>query len=333
MYVIPIDEIAEREYIRMIDLERKEPGRRMAVTAVTLAAAIALVLGSAAAGKKNNAADPIDENMESTIYLSTADREESTGAEGTPEENTGTGNTVEETADRISTETAADEEPEDESSQSAAESKVRNDGEFVSEVLEPAGKEQYASKELLLINPWHLLPEDYEPELEAVEYGHSMDECAAEHLKDMLADCREEGLSPLICSSYRDRAKQEILFENDVRRFMYRGYSEEEARIETAKNVAVPGSSEHEAGLAADIVYAGYQSLDETQEQNETQQWLMEHCHEYGFILRYPRDKQEITGITYEPWHYRYVGLEAAEEITSRGICLEEYLGVIDEIR
>ena len=212
----------------------------------------------------------------------------------------------------------------------ASYSKVVTDGRYVRKVLVPAGDEGYTQKELLLINPWHLLPENYEAVLENVEYGHRMDECAASHLRDMLADCRSEGYSPLICSSYRERSKQEILFENDVRRFMYRGMTEEEAREETARNVAVPGSSEHEAGLAADIVYSRHQALDESQELNETQQWLMEHCWEYGFILRYPRDKQDITGITYEPWHYRYVGYEAAEEIMERGICLEEYLGVID---
>ena len=205
------------------------------------------------------------------------------------------------------------------------------DGRAAGEMIRSIDTGKYTDKELILVNPWHLLPEDYEAELENVEYGHRMDECAAEDLRDMLADCRAAGYSPLVCSSYRERTKQETLFENDVRRFMYRGYSEEEAREETAKNVAVPGSSEHEAGLAADIVYARYQSLDESQENNATQQWLMEHCQDYGFILRYPRDKQDITGITYEPWHYRYVGYEAAEEIMSRGICLEEYLGVIDD--
>lgn len=208
--------------------------------------------------------------------------------------------------------------------------KIAADGRNIAETLDLIDGGKYTTRELILINPWHLLPEDYEADLEHVEYGHSMDACAAEHLRDMLSDCREAGNSPLICSSYRDRHKQEILFDNDVRRFMYRGYSEEEAREETARNVAVPGSSEHEAGLAVDIVYLRRQVLDESQELNETQQWLMEHCWEYGFILRYPRDKQEITGITYEPWHYRYVGYEAAREIMSRGICLEEYLGVVD---
>lgn len=224
--------------------------------------------------------------------------------------------------------TASNEEGHD----SAPGDRLKRDGKYVSEILDPAGKEEYKSKELILINPWHLLPEDYEADLEDVEYGHRMDSCAAEHLREMLSDCREAGYSPLICSSYRDRGKQEILFENDVRKFMYRGYTEEEAIKETAKNVAVPGSSEHEAGLAADIVYLRDQVLDESQEQNDTQQWLIEHCMEYGFILRYPRDKQNITGITYEPWHYRYVGKKAAAEIMSRGICLEEYLGVIDAV-
>ena len=224
--------------------------------------------------------------------------------------------------------TASNEEGHD----SAPGDRLKRDGKYVSEILDPAGKEEYKSKELILINPWHLLPEDYEADLEDVEYGHRMDSCAAEHLREMLSDCREAGYSPLICSSYRDRGKQEILFENDVRKYMYRGYTEEEAIKETAKNVAVPGSSEHEAGLAADIVYLRDQVLDESQEQNDTQQWLIEHCMEYGFILRYPRDKQNITGITYEPWHYRYVGKKAAAEIMSRGICLEEYLGVIDAV-
>lgn len=239
---------------------------------------------------------------------------------------------TEATSESAAAEAAAETAPDEEGHDSTLGNRLKSDGKYVSEVVAPAGKEEYKSRELLLINPWHLLPEDYEANLEDVEYGHKMDACAAEHLRDMLSDCRDAGFSPLICSSYRDRSKQEILFENDVRKFMYRGYSEEEAFEETAKSVAIPGSSEHEAGLAVDIVYLRYQVLDESQEQNDTQQWLMEHCMEYGFILRYPRDKQDITGITYEPWHYRYVGEKAAGEIMSRGICLEEYLGVIDTV-
>ena len=242
-----------------------------------------------------------------------------------------TGATKEETASEDSAETAAEVEPSDnDQSRSAAYAKVQEDGANATENVLSFTDSKYWGKEMILINPWHLLPEDYEADLEHVEYGHKMDACAAEHLSDMLSDCRDEGYSPLICSSYRERSKQERLFDSDVRKFMYSGMSEEEAIEETARNVAVPGSSEHEAGLAADIVYSGRQILDESQEDNETQQWLMEHCWEYGFILRYPKDKQEITGITYEPWHYRYVGTEAAEYIMKNGLCLEEYLGVVD---
>ena len=90
--------------------------------------------------------------------------------------------------------------------------------------------------------------------------------------------------------------------------------------------MARPGTSEHETGLALDIVSAAYQLLDERQAETAAQQWLMAHCAEYGFILRYPTDKGALTGVGYEPWHYRYVGKEAAEAIMGGGLCLEEYL-------
>ena len=179
---------------------------------------------------------------------------------------------------------------------------------------------------LILVNPWHYLPDDFEIETAYTEYGREFDARAVDDLEEMLADCREEGHSPLICSAYRNHDFQVRLFENDVRKWMWKGYSEEEAREETARNVAIPGTSEHEAGLAVDIVYSEMQALDEYQADNETQQWLMEHCWEYGFILRYPEDKTEITGITYEPWHYRYVGKKAAAFIRDNNLCLEEYL-------
>ena len=84
--------------------------------------------------------------------------------------------------------------------------------------------------------------------------------------------------------------------------------------------VALPGTSEHQLGLALDII------AEFDADNTATWQWLKQHCAEYGFILRYPADKEEITGISYEPWHFRYVGVEAAREIMSSGVCLEEYL-------
>ena len=314
----------------MIDIKNRVTGYREFIAGEVLLAAAVVVIGMFSQG------DLISSSFFTKNDGGTAAESPAGGPEKAPGEEAAAGATQSAASETpaLSTETAAEVEPEESSensgAQSAAYTKVQEDGQSVSDAVAPDGGRIYSEKELLLINPWHLLPEDYDPDLETVEYGHKMDECAAEHLRDMLADCREEGLSPLICSSFRERSKQERLFENDVRKYMYSGMTEEEAREETARNVAIPGSSEHEAGLAVDIVYAGRQILDEDQEDNETQQWLMEHCWEYGFILRYPYDKQDITGITYEPWHYRYVGFEAAEEIMSKGICLEEYLGVID---
>ena len=107
------------------------------------------------------------------------------------------------------------------------------------------------------------------------------------------------------------------------------GCSREEAEEQAATMVALPGTSEHQLGLAVDIVDSEYQILESSQENTPVQRWLMEHCWEYGFILRYPKEKTQLTGIIYEPWHYRYVGKEAAKEIMNAGICLEEYLGAV----
>ena len=129
-----------------------------------------------------------------------------------------------------------------------------------------------------------------------------------------------------ICSAYRTIEKQTELYENKVRRLEAEGMSHEKALERAAAEVTRPGTSEHHLGLAADIVARSYQILDEKQEETPEQQWLMKNCWKYGFILRYPTEKTEETGIIYEPWHYRYVGKEAAKEIWEKGICLEEYL-------
>jgi len=179
---------------------------------------------------------------------------------------------------------------------------------------------------LLLVNPWNPLPEDFSVTLKELPDGHSVDERCYQDLLDMLDACRAEGLSPLICSSYRTQAKQESLYQNKVERLVSQGFSREDAKAEAAKVVAIPGTSEHQLGLAVDIVDVNNQLLNSSQEDTEVQQWLMAHSWEYGFILRYPNDKSEITGIIYEPWHYRYVGKDAAKEIYDAGVCLEEFL-------
>ena len=187
------------------------------------------------------------------------------------------------------------------------------------------GTEDGGSWNLRLVNWENPLPEGFQPpELTALRNGHSIDSRAYPALQRMMDAARAEGLDPLICSSFRTWDKQSELFQRKVLSFS--GLSQQEAEAKAALWVARPGTSEHQVGLAVDIVDKGYQLLDQGQEETPVQKWLMAHCGEYGFILRYPTDKSALTGIGYEPWHYRYVGETAAREIMSQGICLEEYL-------
>lgn len=182
------------------------------------------------------------------------------------------------------------------------------------------------SWKLLLVNPWNPLPEDHSIQTVTLKNGLQVDERCYPDLQAMMDACRADGLSPVICSAYRTQEKQETLFQNKVNRLIAQGYTESEATVEAGKVVAVPGTSEHQLGLAVDIVDINNQNLDESQEHTAVQKWLMAHSWEYGFILRYPNGKSELTGITYEPWHYRYVGREDAAQIHALGVCLEEYL-------
>lgn len=180
--------------------------------------------------------------------------------------------------------------------------------------------------QMLLVNAWHKLPEDYHVELKTLANGLQVDARIYDDLNAMLTNCREAGLEPIVCSAYRTEDTQTRLYRNKVSRLLSAGWSRDTVEQEAARWVAPPGTSEHQTGLALDIVSADYQLLDEQQAQTPEQQWLMAHCWEYGFVLRYPTDKCAVTGIGYEPWHYRYVGKEAAREMQQKGLCLEEYL-------
>lgn len=181
---------------------------------------------------------------------------------------------------------------------------------------------------LVLVNRNHMVEDGYEPPLAEIENNYYFDARAVDYLKKMLEDGRKAGLDFWICSAYRTIEKQTSLFEQQVRDLKAQGYEESEARTKAATSVAYPGTSEHNLGLAVDIVARDYQILDDKQANTDEAKWLKENCWKYGFILRYPTDKMEITGIIFEPWHYRYVGEEVAKEIMERGITLEEYLGL-----
>ncbi len=156
----------------------------------------------------------------------------------------------------------------------------------------------------------------------------------AQQLRKMFAAAKEDGYSLVIVSGYRTKERSEVLYNNKVAQLKAEGYSEKDALEEAARWIAPPGTSEHHTGLAADIVQAGYftkhSSLNWVFDEYPEFEWLYEHCAEYGFILRYPKDKQDVTKITYEPWHYRYVGVEHAKKIMESGVCLEEYVGLAE---
>lgn len=179
---------------------------------------------------------------------------------------------------------------------------------------------------LCLVNASHPLTAEPDISLTELRNDQAIDSRAYPDLQEMMDAARDEGLDPLICSSYRTWKEQTLLYERKVSEYINAGYSRSSAETAAGEWVAVPGTSEHQLGLALDIVSASYQHLNEDQERTAEQRWLLENCWRYGFILRYPPSKSEITGIAYEPWHYRYVGRDAAREIFERGICLEEYL-------
>lgn len=179
---------------------------------------------------------------------------------------------------------------------------------------------------LTLVNFENTIPKDWKVDLVQLNNGQSVDRRIYDDLIAMLQAAKSEGLNPLICSSYRTNEKQEQLYQNKVSEYLSQGYSKVEASDKAAFWVARPGTSEHQLGLAVDIVSTKNQRLDRSQENTVEQQWLIQNSWKYGFVLRYPTNKNSIAGVGYEPWHYRYVGKEHAKKINELGVCLEEYV-------
>ena len=194
-------------------------------------------------------------------------------------------------------------------------------------------KEKYNDTKLEL--PWNLtlvnyanpMVEGYIPQLTELEPGYRVDKRIVDAVNEMLDDAKKAGLHVVICSAYRSIEYQKIVFDESMKdRIKNKGMGYWEAYCDTVKSVAEPGESEHALGLALDLISNQHTELDKGQENTAEAKWLAENCYKYGFILRYPPDKTSITGIIYEPWHYRYVGKEDAKKIHDLGITLEEYL-------
>lgn len=173
---------------------------------------------------------------------------------------------------------------------------------------------------LIVVNRWNELPEDYEVELTELSNGQMVDSRIYPYLQEMFDAARTEDVYPVVREGYRTAEEQQEILDDKIQTYINQGYSQSRAEKTAKEWVALPGTSEHQLGIAVDI------NADKSKCSNEeVYAWLAENAYKYGFILRYPMGKQEITGTSYEPWHYRYVGIEAAYEINERGICLEEY--------
>lgn len=221
-----------------------------------------------------------------------------------------------------------------------------NDKYSVDEILQSSDSEEFLtidttetqnknfSKDdwnLILVNKQHPIPEGYSFELGTIAEDMKCDARILPELFTMLKDAKKDGVYLVICSPYRDIELQNVLFNRKIKLYMGRGYSYMEAYKKASQIVTVPGASEHQVGLALDIISSTYQSLDAGFGDTKAGKWLKEHSHEYGFILRYPQGKEAITGIDYEPWHFRYVGKEAATIIMEEEITLEEFVESISE--
>ena len=177
---------------------------------------------------------------------------------------------------------------------------------------------------LTLVNSGYRIPEDYKPDLVYVcGSSERLDKKVAEHYEAMFEAASKDGVYLTPCSGYRDYELQKRNYNNKISYYESLGYSSKDAAVKAATIIMPPGSSEHNLGYAMDIV-----CVDEWFEDTDEFQWLMTNAADYGFILRYPKDKQDITKVTYEPWHWRYVGVEAAKEMKASGQVMEEYLGV-----
>ena len=182
---------------------------------------------------------------------------------------------------------------------------------------------------LLLVNDWNPLPAGYDSDVtfSTVSGGKQVDSRIIDAVNRMLNDAAAYDLA--VVSAYRPKEEQDVLYWRKVKQYTDKGYSDLEAQKVGGTIVKRPGFSEHNCGLAMDVGGSGDYTLEQTFANTPAYAWLMEHCADYGFILRFPEGKEDITGVIYEPWHYRYVGEEAARYIMDNDLCLEEYLAQV----
>jgi D-alanyl-D-alanine carboxypeptidase len=199
---------------------------------------------------------------------------------------------------------------------------VEVSSETVVEEENSANAELLSSWNLKLVNKDNSVDRSYVPELEELDDGVMFDKRAIAYLRKMINAMNKAGITKVwVASAYRSYDKQEELFNKKVTYYKNQGKDQEEAEALAQTIVQRPEMSEHNLGLAAD-----FNTVSNDFEDTKAFTWLQKNAADYGFILRYPKDKQDITGITYESWHWRYVGEEHAKIMKEKGYCLEEYI-------
>lgn len=189
-----------------------------------------------------------------------------------------------------------------------------------------SGKEELDEWYLFLVNPWNTIDSDWIADMTYIDSEYQLDSRIVPAYKDMVSAAAADGVNLYAISCYRSYSTQQRLYNNRVVRAKNDNpsFTQKEAEDYAATYVARPGTSEHQTGLAID-----FNSVETDFGSTKAGKWLKEHAHEYGFILRYEADKQDKTGVTWEPWHYRFVGVKHATKIKQMGCCLEEYIEYI----
>ncbi|MBQ8624363.1 MAG: M15 family metallopeptidase [Oscillospiraceae bacterium] len=303
---------------------------------IVLAAVLLSLCGCVSAPVKEGDSTPLvtEDNLQASVTAPAATSDEDVTTEAAATTKTPTtaeiAASTEETSDEVpATEAMTEEVTSTEETEVTATEPEVDPKEEETTTLEETESEVIEIKEnehFFLVNHRYPLPDDYEIETDYVQGSYELEVTAAKYCRDMIEAAEKDGIELKVLSAYRTVSYQKKLFERNIKSRMEKyGWTYDEAYNDVLINIALPGTSEHNAGLAVDIVteddWDTYEAFDQTKEFA----WLQENAADYGFILRYLKDKTDITGYIYEPWHYRYVGVEYAALIRDSGLCLEEF--------
>lgn len=190
------------------------------------------------------------------------------------------------------------------------------------QVQEKQPEKEITDWRLTLANYENLLPENFTVKVENIDKTRQFDARAIDELNNMMNQMKKDGITNIwIQSAYRSVARQKELYDASVKKYLQQGKTQEEAEKLTNEYINKPGSSDHNLGLAVD-----FNMVDNKFEKLDGFKWLQKNAENYGFVLRYPKDKEDVTKIAYESWHWRYVGVEHAKKMNELNMCLEEYI-------